>query len=100
MRTKQIRFTQSNLNKLWFTNQKTDGSTNKDERNIMKHILQKAILSELTEKQRYCIMEYYFNNRKQKEIAEELGINISTVSRHIDYAKKKLQNIASYYSKT
>ena len=32
-----------------------------------------------------------------KEIAKELGVNSSTVSRHIMKARDKLRHIASYY---
>lgn len=64
----------------------------------MKEILSKAIISELTEMQRHCLIEHCINEKKQKEIAAELGLNASTVSRHISSARKKLKNIASYYS--
>ena len=43
------------------------------------------------------IIDYYFNGKKQKEIAENLGIDSSTVSRHIIKARDKLRHIASYY---
>ena len=56
-----------------------------------------AVLNELTERQRICIIDYYFNGKKQKEIAENLGIDSSTVSRHIIKARDKLRHIASYY---
>ena len=63
----------------------------------MKKILSMAVLNELTERQRICIIDYYFNGKKQKEIAENLGIDSSTVSRHIIKARDKLRHIASYY---
>jgi len=100
MITEHVHFSNNNATMLLFMNQQTDGSTNKDERNMMKHILTKAISNELTDKQRFCIIEHFFKHRKQKEIAQELGINASTVSRHIEVGKKKLKNIASYYIKT
>lgn len=97
MRTEMIHFTKANTNKLLFMNYLADGSTNKSERNQMKQILSKAIFSELTDKQRICIIEHYLNEKKQKDIAFELGVNVSTVSRHINAGKRKLKNIASYY---
>lgn len=97
MKTELIHFTKTNTNKLLFMNYLADGSTNANERNHMKHILSKAILSELTDKQRVCIIEHYLNEKKQKDIAYELGLNVSTVSRHINAGKRKLRNIASYY---
>ena len=36
-------------------------------------------------------------NSREKEIAKELGVNSSTVSRHIMKARDKLRHIASYY---
>lgn len=63
----------------------------------MKKILFKAIDTELTAKQKKCMIDYYLMNKKEKDIAAELGVNPSTVSRHITLAKKKLRHIASYY---
>ncbi len=73
------------------------GSTNEGSREKMKKILSMAVLNELTERQRICIIDYYLNGKKEKEIAEELGVNSSTVSRHIIKARDKLRHIASYY---
>lgn len=97
MRTQLIHFNDKNTNKILFCNHLSYGATNNENRKKMNHILSKAIFSELTEMQRVCIVEYYLNNKKQKQIAVELGINNSTVSRHIAAATKKLRNIASYY---
>lgn len=97
MKTEIIHFTNSNTNRILFTNHLSNGFTNAESRNQMKKILSKAIYSELTEKQRICIVEHYLYRKKEKDIALELGVNISTVSRHINAGKKKLRNIAQYY---
>ncbi len=73
------------------------GGTNKDERRKMKVILKKAMFTELTELQRFCLTEHYLKQRKMKDIAQELSLNPSTVTRHIHRAKEKLKHIASYY---
>ncbi len=73
------------------------GETNASEINKMKRILSKAIRVELTENQRFCLIEYYIHGRKMKDIAESLSLNPSTVTRHIRMAKDKLRHIASYY---
>ena len=74
------------------------GEGNKENsRDKMKKILSMAVLNELTERQRICIVDYYLNGKKEKEIAKELGVNSSTVSRHIMKARDKLRHIASYY---
>ncbi len=100
MRTQLLSLTNVNTNKLFFNNNLPELSTNQIDRIQMKQILSKAIYNELTAMQRLCIVEHFFNNKKQKEIADELGVNASTVSRHIKKGKKKLKNIASYYTNT
>lgn len=97
MKTKFINFTGQNINKIFYDQQTKNGSTNDESIKRMKKILFSAINSELTDKQRLCLIEYYINGKKGKDIAEELALNPSTVSRHIAIARKKLQHIASYY---
>lgn len=55
------------------------------------------IQSELTDKQRMCLLLHYYEGIKMKDIALKLGLCNSTVSRHIASATKKLKNIAQYY---
>ncbi|MCI2113047.1 MAG: sigma-70 family RNA polymerase sigma factor [Ruminococcus sp.] len=98
MKTKIIHFTNENTSKILFSSFNPNGTTNSESRKKMKEIISKAIVTELTDMQRICITEYYLNDKKQKEIASELGLNASTVSRHISTARRKLQNIASYYA--
>ena len=74
------------------------GGGNSDSRDRMKKILHKAIQNELTERQRTCIMKYYYQEMKIKDIAAELGLNNSTISRHISSGTRKLRKIAQYYS--
>lgn len=98
MKTKIIHFTNENTSKILFSSFKPNGTTNSESRKRMKEIISKAIVTELTDMQRICLTEHYLNDKKQKEIASELGLNASTVSRHISSARRKLQNIASYYA--
>lgn len=98
MKTKIIHFTHENTNKILFSAYNPNGTTNTESRQKMKEIISKAIITELTDMQRLCLTEHYLNDKKQKEIAFELGLNASTVSRHISSARRKLQNIASYYA--
>lgn len=98
MKTKIIHFTNENTNKILFSSFNPNGTTNSESRKRMKEIISKAIVTELTDMQRICLTEHYLNDKKQKEIASELGLNASTVSRHISSARRKLQNIASYYA--
>ena len=97
MKTKIIHFTDENTSTILFSSFVPNGTTNSESRRKMKEIISKAIVTELTDMQRICLTEHYLNDKKQKEIASELGLNASTVSRHIATARRKLQNIASYY---
>lgn len=101
MRTKIIHITDKNINQVsydlfqCFSNMETMG--NDDKRNRMKEVLHKAIYNELTDKQRMCLLLHYYEGMKMKDIALKLGLQNSTVSRHIASATKKLKNIAQYY---
>jgi DNA-directed RNA polymerase specialized sigma subunit len=67
------------------------------ERKKMFRILEKAMETELTDKQFYYITEYYYKNKKIKDIAKEAGVCSSTVSRSIAVATSKLKKIARYF---
>lgn len=88
---------ESNAEKVFYNAYLSSSTSNHNERTKMKKMLLKAIDHELTDLQRYCLVEHYFNGKKQKEIAEELGVNSSTISRHVTCAKEKLKRIAQYY---
>ncbi len=75
------------------------GSTNRPERERMKKILTRAIRHGLTDRQRYCITRYYLEGTQMKDIAKELGLSKSTVSRHIKAATLKLRKVASFYER-
>lgn len=73
------------------------GSSNRAERERMKQILQRAIRHELTDRQRDCVTMYFLEGMKMKEIAQAMHLSLSTVSRHIRSATRKLRKVASYY---
>ena len=83
MKREFIHITDNNKHRLMSDSGFWHGSTNENSRDKMKKILSMAVLNELTERQRICIVDYYLNGKKEKEIAKELGVNSSTVSRHI-----------------
>ena len=72
------------------------GTNNKDRQRMMK-ILYRAMQLELTDRQRDCITMYFLKGMKMKDIATDLCLSKSTVSRHIKVATRKLRRIASYY---
>ena len=68
--------------------------TNNRRRMRMKRLAESVISTELTPMQQYCVTEHYLCGKKQKEIAEQLGLSRSTVSRHIGAGMKKLKHAA------
>ena len=74
------------------------GADNSAARRQMMRILSNAVRLGLTDLQKRCLTEYY-QGKKQKVIAEELGIAPSTVCRHIKAAEKRLRYIGQYYTK-
>jgi RNA polymerase sigma factor (sigma-70 family) len=72
------------------------GLTNYKEVDKAMAMLDKAIETLLTEKQKKCIRMHYFQEKTMKEIAKELGVNPSTVTRTIQCAKKRL-SVLSYF---
>ena len=56
-----------------------------------QRLLRDIINNELTEMQRLCIIGYYYNEQKQSEIAQELGIPENTVKTNLSRAKAKIK---------
>lgn len=56
-----------------------------------KQRLIREIIDNLSEMQKLCIIAYYFDEKKQEEIAEELGIPINSVKSHLFRAKGKIK---------
>ena len=75
------------------------GTDNRSDRERMRKILLRAIRHELTDLQRDCMVKYYLEGMQMKEIAVELKLSRSTVSRHISAATRKLRKVASYYER-
>lgn len=71
--------------------------TNRADIERMKRILYQAIERELTDRQRMCLVMYFLEGKKMKDIGAQLGLSKSTVSRHIKAAETRLRRIAQYY---
>lgn len=56
-----------------------------------KSRLMREIIDGLSDMQRLCIIGYYYNEQRQEEIAEELGIPVNTVKSHLNRAKTKIR---------
>jgi RNA polymerase sigma factor (sigma-70 family) len=58
--------------------------------------VQRVIQEELTELQRQTLTDYYFREMTIPQIAEERGVNKSTVSRTLHRAEEKLRRYLRY----
>ena len=65
-------------------------------REIQLRRVQRVIREELTEMQRQTLLAYYFQEQSITEIAEERGVNKSTVCRTLHRAEEKLRRYLKY----
>ena len=72
------------------------GADNGDTRRRLVKNLRRAMDSELTPRQRQMLTLYFLQGVKMHEIAEELGVNKSTVSRTVSRGKSRLQKCLKY----
>lgn len=56
-----------------------------------KQRLVREIIDDLTDVQRLCVIGFYYNEQKQDQIAEELGIPVNTVKSHLNRAKSRIK---------
>lgn len=97
MRHKKIPFTELNDDRIGYYDYNEGGDTNKREIEEMKKFLNIAMFNELTDKQLYCVEQYY-SGRKMKDIAKELGVSPSTVTRHIQRGLGRIKRVTRYYN--
>lgn len=88
-------FTESLAGMIEYNNHSENTNFNEYQR-ILK-IMSKAIIGELTDRQRECIIMRYYQKLSVTEIAAKLNIGKSTVSRHIKKARIRLKRILDYY---
>ncbi len=60
-------------------------------KSVRERRVNRVIREELTELQRYTVLAYYFRDRSIPQIAQERGVNKSTVSRTLRRAEEKLR---------
>lgn len=73
-----------------------DISSQKIWRSSLCSVLVQITEKELTKRQKQCLEMKVIENMSQAEIAEALGISQPTVCRHIELAKKIVNNRLSY----
>ncbi len=70
--------------------------TNSKQLSVMRAALSRAMDSELTERQRVMVTEYYFNGLTMTAIACKYKLSKSTVSRHLSRARDRLKSALQY----
>ena len=76
------------------------GQTNRREREEYRRFLYRAIKTQLTHRQTQVMLLYYFEGKNITEIAQELGLNKSTVSRTLRRSLNRLTDLARLYFET
>lgn len=100
MRTEEIMFDPNNSaqdNILSYQYWETLGHSNTKEIRRMIKFIKNAMDKVLTPTQNTCVTMVYLQNMKQKEVAKELGLPTSVVSRHIKAGLKKLRDVSELY---
>lgn len=64
--------------------------------NVQLERVNRVIREELTEKQRLTLLAYYIQEQTITQIAQEQGVNKSTVSRTLKRAEAKLRRFLRY----
>lgn len=72
------------------------GNDNSQDINKVKKLVRNGIDSLLTEKQKTYVTMHYFNNMSKKEIAQQLGVHPSTITRTIQAAQKRLSVLGAF----
>ena len=65
-------------------------------REVQLKRIQRVIREELTPLQRETLLAYYFQEKSVTEIAQERGVNKSTVCRTLHRAEEKLRRFLKY----
>ena len=65
-------------------------------REVQLQRMKNVIREELTENQRCMLNQYYFEKKTMTQIARERGIHVSTVSRTIQRAERRLRKFLRY----
>jgi DNA-directed RNA polymerase specialized sigma24 family protein len=64
--------------------------------NMLRFAVRKAVENELTDRQKEAVMLCFYGDKSVSRAAEELGLNKSTVSRHLKRARQKIERSLQY----
>lgn len=78
-------------------NEQSESETNVEKLKLVKKALKKVVEEQLSARQKQMIVLYYYKEMDMPEIAEMLGINVSTVSRTLNRARQNLIKYLKYY---
>ncbi len=96
---RRISFTRLNEDKeiyrIFNDNQSTESNT--EVRLLAKKAMKRIIEEQLTARQKQILVLYYYEDIDMTAISEMLGINVSTVSRTLKYARNNLLRYLRYY---
>ena len=73
-----------------------EASDDGGEHSRMLRVLNRAMTGELTQRQRDCLSKRYVEGESVNQIAAELGITPSTVSKHLKKARARLRKVLQY----
>lgn len=79
-----------------YMRQLSEENTNTDHIEQLKHNLIRCLNEDVTPRQRTMLTMYYVQQLAQKEIARQLGVDPSTVSRTILRGERQLQRCLRY----
>lgn len=74
-------------------------ATNSTNMKIAKEMLKDSIAEDLTSNQKKMVYLKYYEQLKNKEIAEQLGLDASTVSRTLKRARERIKKSMRLYMK-
>ena len=89
-------FTENSASLRHYQEQEACLRSGRPEHQRMLCVLQRAMTQELTSRQMDCIQGYYFQEQKMSQVADQLGINTSSVSRHLKRARARLARVMGY----
>lgn len=89
-------FTENAASMQYYRDQEACLRKGRPEHQRMLRVLEQAMKQELTPRQIACIQAYYFEEMKMSEVAQRLGIDTSSVSRHLKRARERLARVMGY----
>ena len=72
-------------------------STNREQITIARRVLRDVIATELTPRQRQAILLYYYDGLGKSEIARQMGVNPSTVTRTLSRGEETIRRFLRFF---